>query len=155
MRLHPLAPDVKCPACGAGLVFVRRRLLADLYECASGGRADARFCTTGARKRRPVVTRSFTPGECSANGWRARGLNDVSRYYLTFADCRLACSQRVSRLLAAGRTATRQLEMSPSCHSRRLWHLPKRGKRLATCTVVLPSCGQCSARLRQGMARQH
>jgi hypothetical protein len=37
MRLHPLAPDVKCPACGADLVFVRRRLLADLYECASGG----------------------------------------------------------------------------------------------------------------------
>ena len=37
MRLHPLAPEVKCPACGADLVFVRRRLLADLYECASGG----------------------------------------------------------------------------------------------------------------------
>jgi hypothetical protein len=37
MRLHPLAPDVKCPACGADLVFVRRRLLADLYECTSGG----------------------------------------------------------------------------------------------------------------------
>jgi hypothetical protein len=37
MRLHPLAPDVKCPACGADLVFVRRRLLADLYECASDG----------------------------------------------------------------------------------------------------------------------
>jgi hypothetical protein len=37
MRPHPLAPDVKYPACGADLVFVRRRLLADLYEFASGG----------------------------------------------------------------------------------------------------------------------
>jgi hypothetical protein len=35
MRLHPLAPDVKCPACGGDLRLVRVRLLADLYECAS------------------------------------------------------------------------------------------------------------------------
>ena len=37
MRLHPLAPEVRCPNCGAGLVFVRVRLPGDLYECASGG----------------------------------------------------------------------------------------------------------------------
>jgi hypothetical protein len=35
MRFHPLASDVKCPTCGANLGFVRVRLLADLYECAS------------------------------------------------------------------------------------------------------------------------
>ena len=35
MRLHPLSSDVKCPACGADLRFVRVRLLADLYECTS------------------------------------------------------------------------------------------------------------------------
>jgi hypothetical protein len=43
---------------------------------------------------------------------RTEQATDVSRYYLTFADCRLACSQSVSRLLAAGRTTTRQLR----CH---------------------------------------
>ena len=37
MLLHPLAPDVKCPACGAGLTFVRVRGYGDLYQCASGG----------------------------------------------------------------------------------------------------------------------
>jgi hypothetical protein len=37
MRYHPLAPDVKCPACGAGLTFVRVRGYGDLYQCASGG----------------------------------------------------------------------------------------------------------------------
>jgi hypothetical protein len=35
MRFHLLAPDVKCPACGVGLRFIRVRLLADLYECGS------------------------------------------------------------------------------------------------------------------------
>jgi hypothetical protein len=37
MLLHPLAPEVKCPACGAGLTFVRVRRYGDLYQCASGG----------------------------------------------------------------------------------------------------------------------
>ena len=37
MRLHPLAPDVSCPTCGAGLAFVRVRIFGDLYQCASGG----------------------------------------------------------------------------------------------------------------------
>jgi ssDNA-binding Zn-finger/Zn-ribbon topoisomerase 1 len=38
MRLHPLAPGVKCPACGGDLVFVRVRAgYGDLYQCASGG----------------------------------------------------------------------------------------------------------------------
>jgi hypothetical protein len=36
-RLHLLAPDVKCPACGAGLTFIRLRTNGDLYRCASGG----------------------------------------------------------------------------------------------------------------------
>ena len=33
MRLHLLAPEVKCPACGAGLVFIRVRAYGDLYQC--------------------------------------------------------------------------------------------------------------------------
>ena len=38
MRLHLLAPEVKCPACGAGLTFIRvRGGYGDLYQCASGG----------------------------------------------------------------------------------------------------------------------
>ena len=37
MRLHLLAPEVKCPNCGAGLMFVRARVQGDLYQCASGG----------------------------------------------------------------------------------------------------------------------
>jgi hypothetical protein len=37
MRLHPLAPDVKCPTCGSALAFVRVRGHRDLYRCASGG----------------------------------------------------------------------------------------------------------------------
>jgi hypothetical protein len=37
MLLHPLAADVKCPACGAGLTFIRVRRHGDLYECAAGG----------------------------------------------------------------------------------------------------------------------
>jgi hypothetical protein len=37
MRFHPLAPDVKCPACGAGFTFIRVRRYGDLYQCASGG----------------------------------------------------------------------------------------------------------------------
>ena len=35
--LHPLAPDVRCLACGAGLTFIRVRIFGDLYQCASGG----------------------------------------------------------------------------------------------------------------------
>src|ERR1039457_634164 len=37
MRYHLLTPDVRCPACGAGLTFARVRVWADLYQCASGG----------------------------------------------------------------------------------------------------------------------
>ena len=37
MRFHLLAPDVKCPTCGADLTFVRVRGYGDLYQCASGG----------------------------------------------------------------------------------------------------------------------
>jgi len=38
MRLHPLAPGVKCPSCGAGLTFIRvRGGYGDLYSRASGG----------------------------------------------------------------------------------------------------------------------
>lgn len=37
MRFHALAPKVKCPACGAGLTFIRVRGYGDLYQCASGG----------------------------------------------------------------------------------------------------------------------
>jgi hypothetical protein len=34
MRLHPLAPNVKCPACGADLTFIRVRAgYGDLYQC--------------------------------------------------------------------------------------------------------------------------
>jgi hypothetical protein len=36
-RYHLLGPAVKCPACGAGLTFVRVRGHRDLYSCASGG----------------------------------------------------------------------------------------------------------------------
>jgi hypothetical protein len=37
MRFHPLASNVKCAACGAGLTFLRVRGYGDLYSCASGG----------------------------------------------------------------------------------------------------------------------
>ena len=37
MRFHPLASDVKCPACGAGLIFTRVRQYGDVYTCASRG----------------------------------------------------------------------------------------------------------------------
>lgn len=37
MRFHSLAPEAKCPACGASLTFVRVRGYGDLYSCASGG----------------------------------------------------------------------------------------------------------------------
>jgi hypothetical protein len=33
MLLHPLAPDVRCPACGAALAFLRVRRYGDLYQC--------------------------------------------------------------------------------------------------------------------------
>lgn len=36
-RFHLLTPEVKCPACGAGLTFVRARGYGDLYQCASDG----------------------------------------------------------------------------------------------------------------------
>ena len=43
MLLHPLAPEVKCPACGrAGLAFVRVRVYGDLYRCAAGGPCECR-----------------------------------------------------------------------------------------------------------------
>ena len=43
MLLHPLAPKVKCPACGrAGLAFVRVRVYGDLYRCAAGGPCECR-----------------------------------------------------------------------------------------------------------------
>ena len=34
MRFHLLAPDVKCPACGGDLRFIRVRGYGDLYQCA-------------------------------------------------------------------------------------------------------------------------
>jgi hypothetical protein len=38
MRFHPLAFGVKCPACGAGLTFIRVRAgYGDLYSCGSVG----------------------------------------------------------------------------------------------------------------------
>ena len=33
MRLHQLAPEVKCPACGSALAFIRVRVYANLYQC--------------------------------------------------------------------------------------------------------------------------
>ena len=36
MRYHLLGPEAKCPACGAGLTFIRVRGTGDLYHCASG-----------------------------------------------------------------------------------------------------------------------
>ena len=33
MRLHALAPGIKCPACGAVLTFIRARGHGDLYQC--------------------------------------------------------------------------------------------------------------------------
>jgi hypothetical protein len=36
MRFHLLAPDVKCPACGADLTFIWARGRRDLYHCTSG-----------------------------------------------------------------------------------------------------------------------
>ncbi len=36
MWFHPLAQDVKCPACGGGLTFVRVRGYGDLYRCSGG-----------------------------------------------------------------------------------------------------------------------
>jgi ssDNA-binding Zn-finger/Zn-ribbon topoisomerase 1 len=64
MRFHPLGPGVKCPACGGDLVFVRVRLLADLYQCASDGRCkrqvlhyrnkDTQTCGYGIARRLTV-----------------------------------------------------------------------------------------------------
>ena len=34
-RLHPLASDVKCRACGAGLPFIMVTIFGDLYQWAS------------------------------------------------------------------------------------------------------------------------
>jgi len=36
MLLHSLPHEVKCPACGGGLTFVRVRQYGDLYYCATG-----------------------------------------------------------------------------------------------------------------------
>ena len=36
LRFHPLAPDVRCPLCGAALAFIRVRAYGDLYECSGG-----------------------------------------------------------------------------------------------------------------------
>jgi hypothetical protein len=36
MLLHPLALDVRCPYCGAGLTFLRVRRYGDLYQCSDG-----------------------------------------------------------------------------------------------------------------------
>jgi hypothetical protein len=33
MRLYALAPEVKCPGCGADLTFIRVRKFGDLYQC--------------------------------------------------------------------------------------------------------------------------
>ena len=60
MRFHPLALDVKCPACSADLTFVRVRGYGDLYQCASGGPCRARSCTTKGRKARFAATLPFT-----------------------------------------------------------------------------------------------
>ena len=51
MLLHPLTPDVKCPACGADLTFIRVRGWGDLYQC-SGGRCKCRVmhCRNQATK---------------------------------------------------------------------------------------------------------
>ena len=58
MRFHPLASDVKCPTCGANIGFVRVRLLADLYECASPcktpGFALPKLGNPGLRLRGPL-----------------------------------------------------------------------------------------------------
>jgi hypothetical protein len=36
MLPHPLAADVKCPACGSALAFIRVRGYGDLYQCSGG-----------------------------------------------------------------------------------------------------------------------
>ena len=36
MRFHPLASDVRCPACGGDVMYIRVRGYGDLYQCASG-----------------------------------------------------------------------------------------------------------------------
>jgi hypothetical protein len=36
MLLHPLAPEVKCPACCSGLTFIRVRVYGDLYQFSGG-----------------------------------------------------------------------------------------------------------------------
>ena len=41
MLLHPLAPGVKCPACGSALAFLRVRKYGDLYQC-SGSPCECR-----------------------------------------------------------------------------------------------------------------
>jgi hypothetical protein len=37
LRFHLLAPEVRCPSCGAGLTFIWVSEYDDLYQCASGG----------------------------------------------------------------------------------------------------------------------
>ena len=51
MRLHPLTPDVKCPACGSALTFVRVRWgYIDVYQCASGGRCKCQILHYRSKK---------------------------------------------------------------------------------------------------------
>ena len=64
MLFHPLGPEVKCPACGAGLIFTRVRVFGDLYTCTSG-----RACKCQVLHYRRKATRTcgtaavFTAGE--------------------------------------------------------------------------------------------
>jgi hypothetical protein len=51
MRLHPLAPDAKCPTCDGDLVFVRVRGRLDLYHCVAGGQCRCRV----VHYRKPTI----------------------------------------------------------------------------------------------------
>jgi len=48
--LHLLAPDVKCPACGGDLTFVRVHVSGDLYQCNSGGHPKCQVLHYGRQK---------------------------------------------------------------------------------------------------------
>jgi len=52
MRYHLLAPDVRCPSCGAALTFVRIRRFADLYSCTSGDRCRCQVLHYRSKKTR-------------------------------------------------------------------------------------------------------
>jgi hypothetical protein len=72
MLLHPLPPGVKCPACGAGLTFVRVKGYGDLYQCGSGGLCKCaifHFQNKGTRACGYVAIYSYGPmGEWTACG---------------------------------------------------------------------------------------